>query len=206
VRLVEERLAVAYNDLPYLHGPVHRPGGSDPIVPGVWNYVTDPATAWADATGYSAGDIVSHGDFNFLAVGGVGQPPPVVEPVAGIGYVEPEVTDGWAPYWFYWASTWQNGWGTMTATGDIPNPVPGRYRLALGWLNQVDSGGNVTQYNDHVLELQGDLAGGSSDTVVYTIPPAYRLPYDVPVPSHDDTGTYVPCRLLSTGDFVYDTP
>jgi hypothetical protein len=41
---------------------------------------------------------------------------------------------------------------------------------------------------------------------VFTLPPAYRLDYDVPYRGHDAGGLYVACRLYVNGDFVRGTP
>lgn len=90
----------------------------------------------------------------------------------------------------------------MTATMDVPNPMPMRFRLAVGPPNIIRSG-TITVYFDHQIEIQGDVTGVSPGDTVFVIPMEYRHEFDVPVQAHDDFGTYVPCRLYSTGEFVY---
>lgn len=80
----------------------------------------------------------------------------------------------------------QNG-ANAAATANIPDPVPLRIRLKVG-------GG---------LELQGDLEGLSPGDIICTFPDPYRPDHDLPVHGRDDAGVYVPCRLYTSGDFVY---
>jgi len=93
----------------------------------------------------------------------------------------------------------------MAATAAIPNPVPLRFRLAVGPQNILADDGTVDEYTEHQIEIQGDVTGLSPGDTVFVLPAAYRHDHDVPVAGHDDAGNYVACRLLSTGEFIYGT-
>lgn len=93
----------------------------------------------------------------------------------------------------------------MAATVDIPNPVPLRFRLAVGRPNLINAG-LIVQYTHHQVEIQGDVTGVSPGDTVFVLPLEYRHEYDVPFHTHNDAGNYVPCRLLSTGEFIYGVP
>jgi hypothetical protein len=98
--------------------------------------------------------------------------------------------------------TFQNGWTNMSPTGSVPNPVPLRFRISMGPPNVLDaSNATIMQYQPHQVEIQGDITGGSTGTVVFQVPVWAQLDYDVPMDAHDSGGNYVPCRLLSTGYF-----
>lgn len=102
-----------------------------------------------------------------------------------------------------------------TPTVDVPNPVPMRFRLSMGPLNRLTyskSAGVITgvtgiaEYTEHQVEIQGDVSGVVAGQTVFVLPLEYRHQYDVPYHTHDDVGDYVPCRLLSTGEFKYGVP
>jgi hypothetical protein len=89
----------------------------------------------------------------------------------------------------------------------VPNPVPLRFRLSIGPPNELDTTGtSITLYTNHQVEIQGDIGGLAYGQTVFNIPLGYQHDYDVPYHSHDDVGGYVPCRLLSTGQFIYGVP
>ncbi len=103
---------------------------------------------------------------------------------------------------------------------DVPNPVPMRFRISMGPPNDCEysawSGSDpvtgtrpvatsIVAYTDHQIEIQGDLTGLSPGDIVFVLPLEFQMDYDVPYHTHDDTGIYVPCRLLSTGEFIWDT-
>jgi hypothetical protein len=104
---------------------------------------------------------------------------------------------------------------------DIPNPVPMRFRISVGPPNECEYAGwegtdpstgdrpvasSINYYTDHQIEIQGDVTGLSPGDIVFVLPLEYTHDYDVPYHTHDDSGVYVPCRLLSTGEFIYDVP
>lgn len=113
-------------------------------------------------------------------------------------------------------------------TVDVPNPVPMRFRISVGppndcqydgWAATVDPGPPVVVtpggdpvatainfYTDHQIEIQGDVTGLVSGDIVFVLPLEFQHAYDVPYHTHDDVGAYVPCRLLSTGEFIWNTP
>lgn len=106
----------------------------------------------------------------------------------------------------------------MAPTVDIPNPVPLRFRIAVGPPNDCQYDGwagtdsvtgtrpvasAINFYTDHQIEIQGDVTGLTAGDTVFVLPLEFRHDYDVPLHSHDDSGVYVPCRLLSTGEFVW---
>lgn len=92
----------------------------------------------------------------------------------------------------------------QTASTAIPNPVPMRFRLAVGRQNVLTVDGTaVVTYTRHQVEIQGDVTGLAVGDVVFVLPLAYRHDHDVPVAAHDDDGNYVPCRLYSSGEFIY---
>ncbi len=106
-------------------------------------------------------------------------------------------------------------------TVDIPNPVPGRFRISVGPPNDCEyaawSGSDpvtgtrpvataIVAYTDHQVEIQGDLTGLLTGDIVFNLPLEYQHDYDVPYQTHDDNGVFVPCRLLSTGEFIWNVP
>ncbi len=106
-------------------------------------------------------------------------------------------------------------------TVDIPNPVPGRFRISVGPPNDCEyadwSGSDpvsgtrpvataIVAYTDHQVEIQGDLTGLLTGDIVFNLPLEYQHEYDVPYQTHDDNGVFVPCRLLSTGEFIWNAP
>ncbi len=106
-------------------------------------------------------------------------------------------------------------------TVDIPNPVPGRFRISVGPPNDCEyaawSGSDpvtgtrpvataIVAYTDHQVEIQGDLTGLLTGDIVFVLPLEYQHEYDVPYQTHDDNGVFVPCRLLSTGEFIWNVP
>jgi hypothetical protein len=93
-------------------------------------------------------------------------------------------------------------WVNSAPTIDVPNPVPMRFRLNVGMPNLLDQDGNIFEYRDHELVLQGDIEGDADGTPVFVLPPEYRYAHDLPVHSHDSAGLYVPCRLLSDGTYI----
>lgn len=182
------------NDLPYLHGHVHHPFASDPSLSAPWRYVIDSATAWNSGTAYDPGDTAGDGIYQYLCL------------VANTD-ISPGVDAHWANYWIIDVPIFQNGWTNASSSGSIPNPVPMGYTMTVGRPNQLDRDtGAIVEYGDHRIEIAGDITGGSTGTTVFTIPPAYRLPYDRPIPGQDDTQAYVASRLFSSGDFVRGTP
>lgn len=101
-------------------------------------------------------------------------------------------------------------------TVDVPNPVPLRFRLSVGPPNDCDYDGwdsvtdpvasAINAYTEHQIEIQGDVTGVSVGDTVFVLPLEFQHEYDVPYHTHDDSGVYVPCRLLSTGEFIYGVP
>ncbi len=111
--------------------------------------------------------------------------------------------------------------GNAAPTVDVPNPVPCRFRISVGPPNDCEyadwaiTGGDpitgtrpvataIDAYTDHQVEIQGDLTGLLTGDIVFVLPLEFQLDYDVPYHTHDDNGTYVPCRLLSTGEFIWN--
>ncbi len=104
-------------------------------------------------------------------------------------------------------------------TVDVPNPVPMRFRISTGPPNDCEYSGwegsgptgdrpvasLILAYTDHQVEIQGDVTGLSSGDVVFVLPLEYQHEYDVPYQTHDDSKQFVACRLLSTGEFIWDT-
>lgn len=99
----------------------------------------------------------------------------------------------------------------MAPTAAVPNPSPMRFRLAVGPPNVLDLDYTVTpprvlgilSYTKHQIEIQGDVTDVNPGDVVFILPIEYRHEVDLPCHAHDDQGNYVPCRLLSTGQFIY---
>lgn len=101
-------------------------------------------------------------------------------------------------------------------TLDIPNPVPMRFRISVGPPNECEYAGwdsstdpvasAILAYSDHQIEIQGDVTGLVPLDIVFNIPLEFQHEFDVPYKTHDDSGIYVPCRLLSTGEFIWGTP
>ncbi len=185
------------------HGSIHGPRGSDPTQTDVFRNIEAPGTAWSSGTTYSAGDIVDDAAHIFQYQATTGSVNVGGTPTANHG-IQPGVTAGWKAFWNFYASVFVNG-SNRGPTVDIPNPVPMRYRLSVGPPNDMDQDGNITGYSQHQIEIQGDVTGLSPLDIVFYLPNEYQLDYDVPHHTHDDSGIYVPCRLLSTGEFIWDT-
>lgn len=177
------------------HGDRHRPRGSDPTPTDPWRPVTTGGSAWSSGTDYVAGDMANNGSFQWEAILASGP--------AGVGAIEPGVNNSYPAYWWCQASLFVNG-SNFVATGSIPNPVPLRYRLSVGAPNYIDIDGTIT-YTDHQIEIQGDVTGLVIGDTVFIVPPEFQHEFDVPYHTHDVYGAYVPCRLLSTGEFVWGT-
>ena len=185
------------------HGGRHDPRGSDPGNTDEWRDVVTAGSAWSSGTTYSAGDIVDDPSHVLRYQAAAGSVYVSGSTVTNHG-IEPGVTSGWQRFWNEYASIFQNG-GNAAPSVDIPNPVPARYRLSVGPPNYYDDAGDLV-VTKHQVEIQGDLAGVSIGQVVFVLLAEYRLDYDVPITNqHDDVGMYVPCRLLSTGEFIYGT-
>lgn len=181
------------------HGKRHSPRGSDPGATELWRPVTTPGTAWSSGTDYSPGNSVDNGDLRWEAILPSG-------PGNG-GAIEPGVDTNYVAYWWCQASIFING-ANATTTGGVPNPVPVRYRLSVGSPNILDTDGSIIEYSDHQLEIQGDLSSSSLSygQTVFIVPPEYQHDYDVPYQTHDDVGGFVPCRLLASGEFIWNAP
>jgi hypothetical protein len=107
---------------------------------------------------------------------------------------------------------------TSAPTAQVPNPTPLQYRISIGPPNEctwdwpaLDSPArpvalSIVQYTDHQIEIQGDLDGVVPGDLVFILPMEYRKETDLPYKCHDNFGNYVPCRLLSTGEFYYGVP
>jgi len=179
-----------------IHGPWHAPRGSDPSACDAWRPIVAAGAAWSSGTNYSPGDVVDDDflQYECILANGPG--------VSGVGTIRPGVDSLWMAYWWCQASVWVNG-SNMTPTVAIPNPVPLRYRLSVGPPNVLEVDGSLLEYTEHQIEIQGDVTGLVSGDTVFILPLEYRHEYDVPYHTHDDLGNYVPCRMLSTGEFVY---
>lgn len=131
---------------------------------------------------------------------------------------DPSPTDGWVYVGVDPRVPFVNG-SNASPSIDIPNPVPVRFRISIGPPNDCDYDGwansgptadrpvatSINFYTDHQIEIQGDATGLSPGDVVFVLPLEYQHEFDVPYHTHDDNGVYVPCRLLSTGEFIWDT-
>jgi hypothetical protein len=116
---------------------------------------------------------------------------------------------------------------TSAPTAQVPNPTPLQYRLSIGPPNVCDYTGwapadpttptnpltdprpmatAIIEYTDHQIEIQGDLDGVVPGDLIFILPMEYRKETDLPYKGHDNFGNYVPCRLLSTGEFYYGVP
>jgi hypothetical protein len=175
------------------HGDRHAPRGSDPAYTDIWQFVSSsPATAWASGHAYSRDDMVSHGNFNWAAT-------------QASTNIEPEVTSGWFAYWTFHESLFVNGENQPAFTG-VPNPWPMSFRFSVGGPNIVDVDGDIDTYSHHQLDFHGDVRNIDAGEIMFYVPLEFRHQYDVPITNqHDDVGIYVPCRLLSTGEFIYGT-
>ena len=128
---------------------------------------------------------------------------------------DPSPTDTWIYVGVDARVPFVNG-ANATPSVDIPNPVPMRFRLSVGPPNDCDYDGwdastdpvasAINLYTDHQIEIQGDVTGLSPGDIVFVLPLEFQHQYDVPYHTHDDSGIYVPCRLLSTGEFVWGVP
>ena len=133
---------------------------------------------------------------------------------------DPSYPDGWVVVGVDPRVPFING-ENMAPTADSPNPVPMQFRLCTGPPNDCDYVGwegtdpaagdrpiasSINYYTDHQLEIQGDVTGLSPGDIVFMLPLEYQREFDVPYKTHDDTGVYVPCRLLSTGEFIWGVP
>ncbi len=175
----------------------HGPRGSDPVFTDIWHDVETADTAWSGATSYVAGNSAAHVHFNW-------------ECILAHTNKEPGVATTWAKYWVLSEPYFVNG-GNASPTGDVPNPVPLRFRLSVGGPNILTydytayppTPTAVDTYSQHQVEIQGDLEGVVSGDTVFVLPLEYQMEYDVPYHSHNILGLYVACRLLSTGEFIY---
>ncbi len=133
---------------------------------------------------------------------------------------DPSPTDVWIYVGVDPRVPFVNG-ANMAPTVDIPNPVPCRFRISVGPPNDCEyadwSGSDpvtgtrpvattIVAYTDHQVEIQGDLTSLLTGDIVFNLPLEFQLDYDVPYHTHDDSGIYVPCRLLSTGEFIWNVP
>lgn len=132
---------------------------------------------------------------------------------------DPSVCDGWIYVGVDPRVPFVNG-SNAPPSIDIPNPVPLRFRISIGtpndcqyadWAGSGPTGdrpvaSQINFYTDHQIEIQGDVTGLSPGDIVFSLPLEYQHEYDVPYHTHDDSGVYVPCRLLSTGEFIYAMP
>lgn len=113
-----------------------------------------------------------------------------------------------------------NGFPTAP-TAESPNPSPLMFRLSVGPPNECEYAGweftdpatgprpvasAIINYTDHQIEIIGDIDGVVPGDLVFVIPLEYRKETDVAYKGHDNFGNYVPCRLLSTGEFYYGVP
>lgn len=104
----------------------------------------------------------------------------------------------------------------MAPTAESPNPTPFQFSFVIGQPNECEYSGwssstapvatSIVSYRLHVIEFVGDVDGVAIGDIVCVIPMEYRYQNDRPCRSHDDAGNYVPCRLLSTGEFIYGVP
>jgi hypothetical protein len=99
-------------------------------------------------------------------------------------------------------AAFQNSWANIGGA----DKVDARYRIIAGAPNILDASGNIAMYVHKVLEIQGDITGGSPGTTAFTLSKHFWLDYAVPLGMHDDSGVYVPARLLSDGQFQPGTP
>jgi hypothetical protein len=180
-----------------IHGVWHAPRGSDPSACDAWRELVTAGTAWSSGTNYSPGDTVDDGNLRWEAILASG-------PGHG-GAVEPGVNSQYVAYWWCQASVFITG-SNMSPTVDVPSPVPSRYRLSVGAPNYLEIDGSISFYTEHQIEVQLDVTGVTTGDIVFLMPPEYQHSYDVPYHTHDDTGAYVACRLLATGEFIYGVP
>ena len=185
------------------HGTRHAPRGSDPGSTDVWRDVVTAGSAWSSGTTYSAGDIVDDPSHVLRYQAAAGSVYVSGSTVTNHG-IEPGVTSGWQRFWNEYASIFQDG-GNAAPSVAIPNPVPARYRLSVGPPNYYDDAGDLV-YTQHQIEIQGDVEGPATGDTVFVILPEYLMEYDVPYHTHDSLGGYIPCRLLVTGEFIWNTP
>lgn len=185
-----------------IHGQQHAPRGTDPGITDVWINVATGGTPWSSGTHYVSGDSVLHDNFHYVCFR-----------EHGPGYTpdshtrEPWVDDYWWAYWYTDRPVFLNG-SNASPTGSIPNPVPMRYRLSVGPPNYLtDDPVNIAVdfYTQHQIDIQGDVTGLSYGETVFVLPLEYTHDSDVPYHAHDDSGSYIACRLLSTGEFVWGT-
>jgi hypothetical protein len=106
-----------------------------------------------------------------------------------------------------WHNVGDAGEPTLTAGSNIGgSSVPMRFRIATGRPNVLDDSGAIAYYCDKQLDFEGDMTGLLAGDTVFTLPPEFRLDYDVPVNGHDDLGNHVACRLYTDGRYVYGVP
>ncbi len=130
---------------------------------------------------------------------------------------DPSPTDVWIYVGVDPRCPFVNG-ANASPTTAVPNPVPMRFRLSVGPPNDCEYAGwsgsdpvtgtrpvatAIDAYTDHQIEIQGDVTGLVIGDTVFVIPLEYQHDYDVPYHTHDIYGAYVPCRLLSTGEFIW---
>lgn len=106
------------------------------------------------------------------------------------------------------------------ATAESPNPSPLAFRISLGRPNDCEYDGwtgdpatgdrpvasAIIEYRHHQLEVVGDVTDVNPGDIVFVLPFEFRFDTDKPLKGHDDDGNYVPCRLLSSGEFVWGVP
>jgi hypothetical protein len=159
-----------------MHGYDHRPGGFDAVPTGAWIYVTAGADSWSGATAYNPGDTVIDGLYQYLCI-------------LSNTNVEPGVNAKWFWYWVIDAPIFQNSWANVGST-----LMPMRFRISIGYPNYLNK--------DNGSEIQGSVTGGTTGTVVFTLPPAYSPESDLRLSASDDTGQFVVFQVLATGDVI----
>ena len=184
-----------------IHGQWHAPRGSDPARTEPWRDIVDSGTPWSSLTNYDIGDEVDNNYLRYECINACG--PSTVDRFGNtVGPIEPDVDAHWMTFWWAQASIWVNG-GNAGPSVDVANPTPGRYRLSVGPPHVLDTDGSVIAYSEHQIEIHGDFDVNVGDTVFF-VAHEYRPQYDIPITNqHDDIGLYGPCRLLSTGEFIY---
>ncbi len=130
---------------------------------------------------------------------------------------DPSPTDVWIYVGVDPRCPFVNGANAAPTTA-IPNPQPLAFRLSVGPPNDCEyadwSGSDpvtgtrpvatsINAYTDHQIDIHGDVDGLTIGDTVFVLPLEYQHQYDVPYHTHDVYGAYVPCRLLSTGEFIW---
>ncbi len=130
---------------------------------------------------------------------------------------DPSPTDVWIYIGVDPRCPFVNGANAAPTTA-VPNPTPMKFRLSVGPPNDCEyadwSGSDpvtgtrpvatsILEYSDHQIEIAGDVTGLVIGDTVFNLPLEYQHQYDMPYHTHDIYGAYVPCRLLSTGEFIW---